>query len=223
MNKLFLLLLIPLCIAFVSADKVILSVPYCYNVTIHSSRLFQGNYTPISFLGCTQYSDNSWYCNCIGIDGYNVTLVNDNTILYSDLRKYVFELSYTSYAFDYFNDTIYATDYGDSLGIEGDYPIGTGQNVIYRDVPVNVYLERQVNFTQNITKYVDRDIIINNTVYVEVSNTSELSNKSLMIAQLQDDSLSYHNQRNTMNVLMILSVFIIISLGIWIFDLKKNR
>jgi hypothetical protein len=141
-------------------DKILLNIPDCYNVTVKHIDLYSGNKTSITFNGCILYN-NTWTCNCAGINDYNLTLQSDNTPLYyNDIRKYHFIIQYTSYAFSYFNDSIYATDDGLGLDINSENNVGIGQNIIYRDVPYYLYTDKVINNItyKNVTVYVNKNV-----------------------------------------------------------------
>ena len=136
-----------------AADSLVLQIPYCFNVSIAAKQL-QGNFSPISFLGCSLV-DGLWVCDCHNTVGmYNLTLRTDN--VWVDVpRFYKFDLVYNTYVLEKFSGIQIADDRGLYTNFDGSID-RLGANVLTIMKPIydnqTVYLD---SFVQNIS-YIDR-------------------------------------------------------------------
>jgi len=140
-----------------ASSQVILSIPNCYNISIHSTQQ-TGNTSKPTFDGCSNTIGNDWVCNC-NVGTFNLTMHTDNTPLYSNNRWYKVAVTYTQYILNQSLANLVIKDWGDSFNVNGvPEDISGCYNTIYETKYINVssppkivYVDRNVTVTQTVT------------------------------------------------------------------------
>lgn len=226
MNKYIYLILFVLSWSLVCAsDKQILSVPYCYNVSVDCD-LMQGNYTPLTFKDCSKVN-GVFTCDCKDKRTFNLTMQTDSRALeYKDWRYYKCSISYNTYTLDRSNGDVLIVDTGSGWNIKSNGIEYQGQNTI--EVHDVVYQDRLVQI--NHTEYIDKPIYIehNNTLYFE--NTSrldgcvvKLNDSNFKIDNLTSKNLGLDKSNKLFKTLFIICVIIIVYGSFWIVTNRRRK
>lgn len=173
-------------------DRGIMNITNCYNVTVHYD-LTDGVAVPVSFVGCTDKGDGTWFCKCREDDNlYTLTMRTDSAVI-RDAREY--DIDITGYVYKFFEDdmSFRVLDWGDYIENKGkhtdDFGVDVGDSDTCSDRVEVIYINKTVEVPVEVPVEVIKEVRVEDTTKINALN-KQLGDMMVNNSKLHADNVA---------------------------------